>query len=78
MNEQEARDRCAELAAEHPDRATSNWIPVKQKDGTWGVARIGLPPPAKATGESRAERDPLAQNPRAENPWINPPPWIGG
>jgi len=79
MTEQEAKDRCAQLAAEHPDRATTNWLPVKQKDGTWAVARIPLPPPAKPSGEStKADHEPLPANPRAENPWINPPPWIGG
>lgn len=79
MNEQEAKDHCAQLVASHPDRATTNWLPVKQKDGTWAVARIGLPPPAQSSGKQvKSEPKPLADNPRAENPWINPPPWIGG
>jgi len=43
------------------------------------VVRIGLPPPVRANAaEVRAGERPPADNPRAENPWINPPPWIGG
>jgi hypothetical protein len=56
MNEQEARERCAQLAAEHPDRATNNWVPVQQKDGTWAVAHIPLPPPIDAEGSATAEK----------------------
>jgi hypothetical protein len=77
---EDAKDRCAQLAAEHPDRARVNWIPVKQKDGSWAVARIPLPPPVKVdqAQESHDDSRPLRENPRGENPWINPPPWIGG
>jgi len=78
VNEQEAKDRCAQLAAEHPDRASNNWLPVKQKDDTWSVARIPLPPPVDGGAENRDDSRPVADDPRAENPWINPPPWIGG
>lgn len=80
MTEDEAKARCTQLGVEHPDRARVNWIPVKQKDGSWAVARIPLPPPVKAdqTQESHNDSRPLRENPRGENPWINPPPWIGG
>ena len=40
MNEQEAKERCAQLAAEHPDRETHRWTPVQGKDGAWSVAKI--------------------------------------
>ena len=80
MTEDEAKARCAQLASEHPDRGQVNWIPVKQKDGSWAVARIPFPPPVKTnqTQESQTDSRPLRENPRAENPLINPPPWIGG
>jgi hypothetical protein len=79
MNEQEAKDRCAQLAAEHPDRASTNWIPVKQKDGAWAVARIGLPPPVKADGEEiRANPPTIADDPRDSSLFGNlPPGWYG-
>lgn len=80
MTEDEAKARCAQLASEHPDREQVNWIPVKQKDGSWAAARIPLPPPVKTnqTRESQTDSRPLRENPRAVNPLINPPPWIGG
>jgi hypothetical protein len=54
MNEQEAKDRCAELAAGHPDRETHRWVPTKAKDGSWAVAKINLPPVKPPSGtESR-------------------------
>jgi hypothetical protein len=74
MTEAEAKARCAELAAEHPDRASSHWIPVRAKDGDWAVAKIGLPPPAKPTGTSSlSEPRPAADDPRETFPWLNPP-----
>jgi hypothetical protein len=80
MTEQEAKDRCAQLAAEHPDRATTNWLPVKQKDGTWAVARIPLPPPAKAEGEeTKSEPRPMPGDSRGDTLGGNlPPGWYGG
>jgi len=80
MTEDEAKARCTRLAAEHPDRARVNWIPVKQNDVSCAVARIPLPPPVKVhqTQESQKDPRPQRENPRSENPWINPPPWIGG
>jgi hypothetical protein len=34
VNAQEAQERRAQLAAEHPDRATHGWLPVEQNAGT--------------------------------------------
>lgn len=79
MNEQEAEERSAQLAAEHPDRATHSWIPVKQNDGTWAVAKISLPPPVSPTGtEIKADPRPLPDNPQDATPGgILPPGWYG-
>jgi hypothetical protein len=74
MNEEEAKARCAQLAAEHPDRERNQWLPVKAKDGTWSVARIGLPPAADPTGTAtQAQPRPTAEDPRENFPWLNPP-----
>lgn len=67
MDEQEAKARCAQLAAEHPDRERNHWIPVKGKDGTWSVARIGLPPPTEPGGTEIQEKPrPPAEDPSSE------------
>jgi hypothetical protein len=73
MNEQQAKDQCAQLAAEHPDRETHRWVPVQGKDGDWSVAKINLPPVTKPTGtETRVtESDP--EDPRQLPPWLDPP-----
>ena len=38
MNEVEAKEACALLASEHPDRHTHRWMPTK-RDGEW----VGAP-----------------------------------
>jgi hypothetical protein len=74
MTEAEAKARCAELATSHPDRKKSNWIPVEQKDGTWAVARIPLPPPVTLdqTGESRRDPGPQEGEDLRKKPWLHP------
>lgn len=32
MTEKEAKEECARLAAEHPDRETHRWVPVQKDD----------------------------------------------
>jgi len=73
MTEQEAKERCADLAREHPDRKTHQWIPVPSKDGNWSIAKINIPPAAEPTGtETRAtQSDP--DDPRQLPPWLDPP-----
>lgn len=74
MTEEKAKERCAQLAAEHPDRERTNWVPVKQKDGTWAVARIPLPPPldpSQTKGSRRHPRPNEGEDVRAD-PWIKP------
>jgi hypothetical protein len=74
MDEREAQERCAQLAAEHPDRESANWVPVKQKDGSWAVARIPLPPPVDPGKMQGGHREPSSQegeDVRAD-PWIKP------
>jgi len=74
MNEGEARERCAQLAAAHPYREVANWIPVQQRNGTWAVARIPLPPPVDPSNTQGGRRKPSPQegeDVRAD-PWIKP------
>jgi hypothetical protein len=74
MTEREARDECARLSAEHPDRETHRWVPT-QRDGEWVVAKIGLPPPSKDTQpEIRADKQPaIHDDVRSESPLASPP-----
>lgn len=67
MNETEARETCARLAAEHPDRETHQWHPRQESDGSWSVIRIALPPGERSpTAETRAEqKPPTADDPRS-------------
>ncbi len=73
MTEQEARDRCAQLAEEHPDRFTHRWVATKRGD-KWAVAKIGLPPANQdGTPAIRAdEKPPTPDDPRTSQPWYNP------
>lgn len=78
MNEVEAKEACARLAAEHPDRHTHRWIPTK-RDGEWAVVKIGLPPQEDTIAEVRADERPATPDDvRDSMPFGNsPPPWFG-
>lgn len=74
MDEREAKERCAQLGREHPDREVANWVPVKQKDSSWAVARIPLPPPVDPSKTQGGRREPSpheGEDVRAD-PWIKP------
>jgi hypothetical protein len=60
MTREEAQAECAKLAKEHPDRETHRFVPRKTEDGTWAVAKVGLPPvAAKPLGrEARINQKP--------------------
>jgi hypothetical protein len=69
MTREEAERLCAQYAETHPDRAVAQWRPQEQPDGTWTVARIGLPPTPDTTTEQRAdERPPTPPDPRPDVP----------
>jgi hypothetical protein len=72
MDEHEAKDRCAELAREHPDRETHQWVPVKSKDGDWSIAKINLPPAIRPTGTETQATQPDPNDPRQLPPWLDP------
>jgi hypothetical protein len=74
MTEKDAKERCTHLAAEHPDRDTTNWVPVKQKDRSWAVARIPLPPPLDPaeTQGTRREPSPHEGEDLRGKPWLTP------
>ena len=42
MTEAEARDLCAQLAREHPERAQNQWFARETDDG-WTVVKVPLP-----------------------------------
>jgi hypothetical protein len=42
MTEAEARDLCAQLAREHPERAQNQWFAREEDDG-WTVVKVRLP-----------------------------------
>lgn len=67
MTEAEARDACARLTEEHPDRDTHQWHPRREPDGSWSVIKIALPPAdSSSTAETRAEsRPPTSDDPRS-------------
>lgn len=73
MTEQEAKDRCSELAAEHPDRETHRWVPVGGKDGEWSIAKINLPPKPPTGTETRVTKSEGGEDPRHLPPWLDPP-----
>jgi hypothetical protein len=65
MNEAEAREACARLAREHPERETHRWRPREEADRSWSVVKIALPSNLGSTAETRAEgRPPTADDPR--------------
>jgi len=72
VNEQEAKERCAALAAEHPDRATHRWVPVRNEDGSWTVAKIDLPPPVAPTETATRRETPRPSDDPQGNPWLDP------
>jgi hypothetical protein len=73
MTEDEARELCRRLSAEHPDRHTHQWVATRSGE-EWAVAKIGVPPADEAMGtEVRAdERPPTPDDPRPPLP-----PWVG-
>lgn len=74
MDEGEAKELCAQLATEHPDRFTHRWAPLEGKDGEWSVVKINLPPATEPTGTAtRADPEPGPDDPRTLPPWLNPP-----
>jgi hypothetical protein len=73
MDEMQAKERCAEQAAEHPDRETHRWVPLQGKDGEWQVAKINLPPTTKPTGTETRSTSVDAEDPRQLPAWLDPP-----
>lgn len=73
MDEGEARERCEQLAAEHPDRATHRWVPIEGEDGAWSVAKINLPPATQPSGTETHASHADPGDPRQLPPWLDPP-----
>ena len=80
MTRDEAERMCKRLAAEHPDRQTNQWHPRKQRDGSWGVVKIALPPtdPKELTAETRADEQPDTGDDPRHNVFRNVPPFGAG
>ncbi|MGK2956380.1 MAG: hypothetical protein ACSLFI_12015 [Solirubrobacterales bacterium] len=50
MTEQEARDRCKELARSSPERTSHSWLPREGAGGFWTIVKLGVPSTSQATG----------------------------
>lgn len=77
MTEEQAKERCAELAAASPDRETHSWLPRKGPDGSWAVVKLAIPSPAaqQQTGTSKSGDAPgIKDDPRTALEQ-NIPPW---
>jgi hypothetical protein len=44
VTEEQARERCRELAETSPDRDTHSWIAREDEGGRWSVVRLAVPP----------------------------------
>ncbi len=64
----------ARLAREHPERATTTWLPREEKSGDWVVVRVpragrALKRDELRTGQDQSPRpDPSQDVPREPNP----------
>lgn len=78
MNEQEARQRVAELTAASPERATHSWIPRKGPDGEWAILKLAVPSPKSPATSTAQSGDTHAakEDPRSAMEQ-NFPPWSG-
>lgn len=78
MTEAEARDLCAQLAREHPDRDAHQWFAREAGDG-WTVVKVPLPEglkrqPLTPTIESKP-KPPQAEDPRQAHQRNVPGAW---
>ena len=75
MTESEARAESERLAAEHPDRATTTWVPRQEASGDWSVVRVPRPRPSidrdrlRPGFEEDVHPDPSQDVPREPNPY---------
>jgi hypothetical protein len=78
VTEAEARDLCAQLAREHPDRAENQWFAREGDDG-WTVVKVPLPEglrrqPMTPTIEGKP-KPPQADDPRSAHQRNVPGAW---
>jgi hypothetical protein len=65
MTEQEAKERCRELAATSPERTTHSWLPREGADGAWAIVKLGVPSTSPATGTATsADPHGIREDPR--------------
>jgi hypothetical protein len=57
MTEQEAKEKCAKLSAESPERTTHSWVPRKGDDGQWSIAKLAVPTPGSLKFKTKTEED---------------------
>lgn len=43
MTREQAVETARELGATHEDRGTHRWVPRERPDGSWEVAKVGVP-----------------------------------
>jgi hypothetical protein len=78
VTEAEARNLCAQLAREHPEREANQWFARKGDDG-WTVVKVPLPDglkrqPLTPTIEAKP-KPPQADDPRATHQRNAPGAW---
>ena len=66
MTEQEAKEKCAKLSAESPERTTHSWVPKKGDDGEWSIIKLAVPTPGSQKLNTKTEEDvqAIAEDPR--------------
>lgn len=68
MTHEEARDACARLQREHPDRTTHTWLPRETAGGDWEVARVAKPFPGRGPAVATTESKPKPPQPDDPRP----------
>lgn len=76
MDEKQAKERCAALAAESPDRETHSWIPREGADGVWSIVKLAVPSPKtpETTTTQSGDSQGIKDDPRPAMEQ-NVPPW---
>ena len=59
MTEKEARDRCAALSKESPERFTHSWV-ARETAVDWAVVKLAVPTPGADPIETETTKDPMA------------------
>jgi hypothetical protein len=80
VTREEAEKLCQRLASDSHERETHHWVPHRQRNGEWSVAKIGLPPTKSSGGtpETRADEKPATPDDPRPAQWRDVPPFGAG